>query len=177
MPVRILFQDEARFGRISDRRRCWAPRIQRPEVAQQVIREFLYAVAAVDPFRGDMAALVMPWVDTEVMSLFLAYTAELFPDTFCLMFLDGAGWHTAKGLRVPSTMKLLWLPPYSPELNPTEHIWEYLRENDFGNDHFDSLDAVEDRLCASLRRLSEQPDLVKSMTCFDWINTLCMTAN
>lgn len=177
MPVRILFQDEARFRRISDKRRCWAPRIQRPEVAQQVIREFLYAVAAVDPFRGDMAALIMPWVDTEVMSLFLTYTAELFPDTFCLMFLDGAGWHTAKDLRIPSTMKLLWLPPYSPELNPAEHIWEYMRENDFGNDHFDSLDEVEARLSTSLHRLIQQPGLVKSMTSFDWIKTLSMTAN
>jgi hypothetical protein len=151
--------------------------IHRPIVAQQVIREFIYAVAAIDPFHGDMSSLVMPWVDTEVMSIFLTHTAELFPNTFCIMFLDGAGWHTAKELRIPSNMKLIWLPPYSPELNPAEHIWRYMRENDFGNDHFDSLDNVEERLCVSLLRLSQQPDLVKSLTCFDWINTLCMSSN
>jgi hypothetical protein len=72
-----------------------APRLHRPEVAHQVIREFLYAFGAVHPFRGDMSSLVMPWVDREVMSLFLAYTADLFPNTLRLMFLDGAGGHTA----------------------------------------------------------------------------------
>ncbi len=119
----------------------------------------------------------MPWVDREVISTFLAYTADLFPNTFCLMFLDGAGWHTAKDVRIPSTMKLLWLPPYSPELNPAEHIWEYMRENDFGNDHFNILDDVEDRLCVPPRRLTKQPSPVKSITCFDWIHTLYMTSN
>ena len=109
--VRLLFQDEGRFGRISDRRRCWAPAPSRPVVGQQVVREFLYAMVAVSPLDGDISSLVMPWVDAEAMSIFLAYTSEMFKKEFCLMFLDGAGWHRANNLRVPHNMKLLGFHP------------------------------------------------------------------
>lgn len=175
--VRLLFQDEGRFGRISDRRRCWAPAPSRPVVGQQVVREFLYAMVAVSPLDGDISSLVMPWVDAEVMSIFLAHTSEMFKKEFCLMFLDGAGWHRANNLRVPHNMKLLWLPPYSPELNPVEHIWEYVRENSFGNKSFDSLDDVKDLLCSSLVTLEQQPNIVRSLTSFDWFNTLHLSSN
>ncbi len=93
------------------------------------------------------------------------------------MILDGAGWHTAHDLRLPPSMQLLFLPPYSPELNPAEHVWDHIRENYFGNHVFTSLDAVEDRLCQAFRALAAQPEIVKSMTNFEWINTLCKTAN
>ena len=62
MPVKIFFQDEARFGRISDQRRCWAPMGTRPAVGRQVIREFIYAIAAVCPQTGEISSLIMPWV-------------------------------------------------------------------------------------------------------------------
>ncbi len=146
-------------------------------VGQQVVREFLYAMVAVSPLDGDISSLVMPWVDAEAMSIFLAHTSEMFKKEFCLMFLDGAGWHRANNLRVPHNMKLLWLPPYSPELNPVEHIWEYVRENSFGNKSFDSLDDVEDLLCSSLVTLEQQPNIVRSLTSFDWFNTLHLSSN
>lgn len=91
--------------------------------------------------------------------------------------LDGAAWHRAVALRVPSRLRLLPLPPYSPELNPVEHIWEHLRENYFGNRVFPSLGAVVDQLCAGLRDLDQHPEIVKAMTNFDWINTLRMMSN
>jgi hypothetical protein len=72
MPVRLLFQDEARFGRLSDHRRCWAPWPLRPAVGQQVIREYVYGLVAVSPQDGKFSSLVLPWVDTEAMSVFLA---------------------------------------------------------------------------------------------------------
>jgi transposase len=177
MSVRVLFEDEGCFGRINDQRRCWAPLPKRPEVGQQVVREFVFGLAAVCPHDGRLASLIMPWVDTEVMSIFLAHTAKQFAGEFCLLFLDGAGWHHAHELRVPDSMKLLFLPPYSPELNPVEHVWEYLRENDFGNRVCESLDEVEEVLCQGLRTLINCPELVCSMTNFPWLNTLCLTAN
>jgi transposase len=94
-----------------------------------------------------------------------------------MMLLDGAGWHRAAALRVPSRLRLLPLPPYSPELNPVEHVWKHLREHYFGNRVFPSLDAVVDQLCAGLRDLDRHPEVVKLTTNFDWINTLCMTSN
>lgn len=175
--MRLLFQDEGRFGRISDHRRCWAPLPLRPLVGQQVIREYVYVLTAVSPRDGKLVSLIMPWVDAEVMSIFLDHTSQTFPEDLCLMFLDGAGWHRANSLRIPENIVLIALPPYSPELNPVEHIWEYLRENALGNKNYSSLEEVIDVLCEAIRPLFQQPDLVRSMTCFNWINTLCLTYN
>lgn len=166
---RVLFQDECTFGRISDTRRCWAPAQKRPIVGHQVIREYVYSLAAVCPKDGAISSLIMPWVDAEVMLIFLQHTAQQYPQDYCLMFLDGAGWHRANNLQVPLNMKLLYLPPYSPELNPVEPLWRHLRENYFGNDVFDTLEAVEDRLCDGLKNLSTAPEIVKSITQFDWL--------
>jgi transposase len=174
--VRLLFQDEGRFGRISDQRRCWAPLPSRPVVGHQVVREYVYVMAAVSPKDGRFASLVMPWVDTEVMSIFLAHTAQEFPDDLCVMLIDGAGWHRANDLRVPKNMVLIPLLPYSPELNPVEHLWEYLRDV-FGNKTFTCLEEVIDLLCVTLKLLFRNPETVRSMTCFDWINTLCLMSN
>jgi hypothetical protein len=171
-PLRLLFQDEARFGRIHDGRRCWAPLPLRPIVGHQVVREFVYAFVAVSPHDGQMASLVLPWVDTELMGLFLAHVASLFPDDHCVMLMDGAGWHTANALPVPAHMTLLPLPPYSPELNPVEQVWKYTRTNDLRNQTFDSLDDVVAVVSSSLHTLHTHPDLVRSITNYDWIQTL-----
>lgn len=177
LPVRLLFQDEGRFGRISDLRRCWAPLPVRPVVSHQVVREYLYAYLAVCPFDGRCASLVLPWSDTPCMNLFLAHTAQIFPHEFCIMILDGAGWHGAADLELPPHLRLLTLPPYSPELNPVEHLWEHLRENHFGNDVLPTLESVADRLCLGIQDLIAHPEIVQRMTCFDWIRPLCMTSN
>jgi len=177
MRVRLFFQDEARFGRISDLRRCWAPLPVRPVTGHQVVRESVYVLNAVCPADGQMATLIMPWLDAQIMSVFLAHTAQQFAGQFCVILLDGAGWHRANDLQIPKTVRLIPLPPYSPELNPVEHLWEHLRENALKNTTFQSLDEVMNALCQGLKRLSEQPDLVHSMTCFDWINPLCMMYN
>jgi DDE superfamily endonuclease len=142
-----------------------------------VIRQYVYSLAAVSPADGQLAALIMPWVDADIMSIFLAHTHAQFPEDECLVILDGAGWHTASQLRLPPSMHLLFLPSYSPELNPAEHVWDHIRENFFGNQVFSSLDAVEDRLCEAFCFLAAHPDLVHTMTNFDWLNTLCKTAN
>lgn len=173
--MRLLFQDEGRFGRISDRRRCWAPLPSRPVVGHQVVREYVYVMSAVSPKDGRLVSLLMPWVDSEVMSIFLSHTAQEFPDDLCVLIFDGAGWHRANDLRVPKNMVLIPLPPYSPELNPVEHIWDYLRDA-LGNKILHSLDEVIDFLCATITPLFQQPEVVRSMTCFDWINTLCLTS-
>jgi hypothetical protein len=133
-------------------------------------------MSAVSPKDGRLVSLVMPWVDSEVMSIFLSHTAQEFPDDLCVLIFDGAGWHRANDLRVPKNMVLIPLPPYSPELNPVEHIWDYLRDA-LGNKILHSLDEVIDFLCATITPLFQQPEMVRSMTCFDWINTLCLTSN
>jgi len=95
--------------------------------------------------------------------------ASEHPEEFILMFMDRAGWHIAKDLNVPHNMGLAWLPPYSPECNPAEHIWEEIREKFFPNLVFQTLDAVEDTLTDALVSLENNPNLVASLTGFDWI--------
>jgi len=176
-PGRLRFQDEGRFGRINDTRRCWAPLPTRPLVGQQVVREYLYSFVAVCPFDGQFTSLTLPWADAQTMSIFLAHTAAQFAHEYGLMFLDGAGWHQAKDLRVPQNLKLIFLPPSSPQLNPAEHLWDHLRENHFGIDALTRLDQVAHRLAPGLQSLAAQPDLVRSLTLFDWIKPINLMWN
>jgi transposase len=175
-PIRLMFQDEARFGRINDPRRCWAPKGLRPEVGMQIVREYTYAFGAASPHDGVLDTLVLPVVTAEAMSIFLAEVSRRHPEEFILMFLDGAGWHRAHNLVIPENMRLEALPPYSPQLNPMEHIWDEVREKWFTNEVFESLDGVEDRLVEALVALECDPELVASTTGFDWIINCPLTA-
>lgn len=141
-----------------------------------MIREYTYAFAAVSPRDGRVVSLVLPWADAATMSLFLTHVATEFPDDYCLVVLDGAGWHVANELRIPSRIKLIALPPYSPELNPTEQLWEHLREHYFGNLVFASLEDVALHLCHALRDLDAKQDQIRSMTTYEWFKTLPLMA-
>jgi hypothetical protein len=164
-----MFQDEARFGRINIPRSCWAPLGIRPVVGSQVIREYTYAYAAVSPADGVMDSLILPEVNTNVFALFLEEVSTRHANEFVIMFVDGAAWHTTKGLTLPGNLCLSFLPPYSPELNPAEHLWECIRENWFPNKTFNSLDAVEDTLVEALLALEMDNVKVQSLTGFSWI--------
>ena len=174
--MRLMFQDEGRFGLLGSPRRCWAPRHLRPVVGARLERKFIYAFTAVSPHDGVMDSLILPWVSAETMSLFLHTVAERHADEFVLMVMDQAGWHIADALVVPDNMRLLFLPPYSPELNPAEHIWEALREDCFANTVFNGLDAVEDALSAGLLALEDNPSRTQKMAGFDWITSISLNA-
>jgi len=171
-----MFQDEARFGRITQPRRCWAPPGVRPLVPAQFVREYTHAFTAVCPHDGTMDSLILPEVNTDTMTMFLAELARRHPDEDILLVLDGAGWHRAKDLVVPANINLLPLPPYSPELNPVEHIWDELREKWFPNFVFQSIDAVEDRLLEALATLEKDNYRVFNLTAFPWIISIPMNA-
>jgi len=111
------------------------------------------------------------------MSLFLQHTAKIFAQDYCVIFLDGAGWHKASSLVIPPTVKLVFLPSYSPELNPTESLWEYLRENHTEHHPFDSLEEVQDCVDRGIQVLLANPKQVQSMTYYRWLKTLSMTSN
>jgi transposase len=172
-----MFEDEARFGRISDPRRCWAPPGVRPEVKTQLVREYEYAFAAVCPQDGTLDTLVLPTANTEAMGIFLAEVSQRHADEWIVMVLDGAGWHRAKRLKVPANMRLISLPPWSPQLNPVEHVWDEVREKWFANRVFDSLSAVEEQLMTALKTLEEDSPRVASLTGFEWIRTISLNAH
>lgn len=172
-----MFQDEARFGRINSPHNCWAPPGVRPSVPCHMVREYTYAYAAVSPADGVLDSLVLPVVNAHAMSLFLSEVSQRHPNEFILMVMDKAGWHQARDLKVPKNMRITFLPPYSPELNPAEHLWEEIREKWFPNKVFKSLDAVESVLVDALDSLEQSPEKVASITGFDWINSLSLKAS
>jgi hypothetical protein len=172
-PVLLLAQDEGRFGRISDVRRAWSPLGTRPQAPRQVIRTYLYVFTAVCPALGRMTSLILPWANTDMMNIFLGQVAEDFSDYFILMLADQAGWHVSQKLQVPENIRLISLPPRSPELNPAEHIWEELREKNFANRAFRDLDEVEDTLCQGLNDIAMDPEKLRSMTNFPYLNLTC----
>lgn len=172
-----MFQDEGRFGLLGTPRRCWAPRRFRPVVGARLERQYLYAFSAVSPHDGAMDSLILPWVSAETMSIFLAEVAQRHPDEFVFMVMDQAGWHVAGDLVIPENMRLFFLPPYSPELNPAEHLWKALREDCFANHVFKNLDAVEQVLSDGLIALESDPLRVQSMAGFGWITSISLNAN
>ena len=168
-PVLIMAQDEGCFGRISRAKRCWAPPKMRPSAPAQVVREYTYVYAAVAPALGQMISLILPEASTAMMNLFLEEVSQAFPTHFIVMQVDGAGWHSANELVIPENIRLIKQPPYSPEVNPVEHVWDELREKCFHNRIFSSLKTLIDILCQGLNDLSADPERLCSLTGFPHI--------
>jgi hypothetical protein len=171
--IRLMFQDEARFGRISDVRRSWCPKPYRPMCQAMVTQEYTYAYTAVSVADGKMDSLILPHVNTVCMQIFLDEVATRYPEDRIIMVTDGAGWHRSELLVIPENMRLVKLPPYSPELNPVEHIWDDLREKSFHNRVFKSIEALEQHLSTELRKMELDNQRVRSIVAWPWIiNTL-----
>jgi transposase len=132
--VRVLVQDEARFGQQGTLTHVWARRGSRPTVERQNGRKSVWVFAAVEPATGWSTAMVSRSANTEAMQVFLDITAaKIAPREHAVMVLDGAGWHRAKELRWPRNITPLYLPAYSPELNCVERVWLWLREHQWSN--------------------------------------------
>jgi transposase len=134
-----------------------------------VCQEYTYAYGAVSIADGRWDSLILPKTNSTCMQIFIDEIALRYPDDRIVMVLDGAGWHRADDITVPKNIRLLPLPPYSPELNPVENIWEELREKNFDNKVFASLDALEEQLLHSLKHLEDHPEISKSIAGWPWI--------
>jgi transposase len=159
--LRIMFADEARFGRMNRPRPCWAPIGTRPEVAAQLIREYIYLYGAVSPKDGRCAYLIMPTSNTACFQAFLDVLARKFAREDILLVLDGAPNHRCGELASPANIRLLFLPPYSPELNPKENIWDEIREKIFKNYALKSMDTVQVKLDEAIFYIERNPKLVR----------------
>jgi len=131
--------------------------------------EYTYAFAAVDVDTGELDTLILPSLNGECTQVFLDEVSTRHPVDHIVMVLDGAGWHSSQALKVPKNIKLLPLPSYAPELNPVEHLWDELRCKYFQNLAFDSLDALDDQLEASLRAMETDHLTVQSIVRWPWI--------
>ena len=174
-PLRLIFQDEARFGRMSDPRSCWAPAPHRPVVNMALVREFRYEYAAVSPWDGCLDFMTAEKMNTDNMSRFILQVSEAHRDEFIVMVVDGASSHRSKELNVPENVSLIRLPPYSPELNPAEQIWNVLRRDYFANRVFDSLNAATEQAELGLAEMATNKLAIRQLTNWPWISAILKT--
>ena len=153
-------------GRVCHR---WFTRGQRPPGLCDQRYTWAHLFAAVRPATGDSFALVLPHVSTKAMQAFLErFAATLADNEHAAMVVDGAGWHTAHDLRIPTNVLLIPLPPYSPELNPVERVWLFLRERHLSHRLLAGYDAIVDALCAAWNALTS--DRLLSLTQYPYLN-------
>ena len=166
----MWWQDEARVGQQGSLTYIWADKGSRPRAPRDQRYDWAYLFGAVCPARGIGAALVLPFVNAEAMNLHLAeISTHVAPGAHAVITLDGAGWHQAGGrLIVPENISLLPLPPYSPELNPVENVWQFLRQNHLANRVFDTYAAIVDACCEAWNALTANPDRIRSIATREW---------
>jgi len=159
--------DEARVGQQGTLTRVWARTGSRPAAVRQTEYEWVYLWAAVEPATGRSVGMITPGVDTALMGTFLAgLSGTLAPGEHAVLALDNAGWHTAKCLAVPENVSLLFLPPYSPELDPVERLWQWLRAHRLSNRAFADYDDLLRGAAAAWDSLHEAT--IRSVCACSW---------
>ena len=138
----------------------------------------VHLFGAVCPERDAGVALVLPEVSAAAMGLFLAELSRAIPTGIhAALVLDGAGWHVSEGLTVPPNLTLIHPPPYSPELNPVERVWEYLRDRWLSHRVLaGGYEAVVGAACAAWNALLAEPGRLRSLTSFPWLPTSVSTS-
>lgn len=130
-----------------------------------------YIFGALCPARAVGAAIVLSTVNTEAMNLHLQEISfHVAAGSHAVVIIDGAGWHIANQLVVPDNISLLRLPPYSPELNAQENVWEYLRQNYLAGRIFESVDEIINTCCAAWKAFIAEPNRITSIASRDWLS-------
>jgi transposase len=144
--------------------RVWAKVGTRPRAIHQTQYDYLYVFAAVCPQTGQAVGLIAPEIHTPMMNAFLAeFAKELPPDGHAVLVLDRAGWHTAKALEIPANVTLIHLPPKSPELNPAENLWHYLRSHFWSNRLYKTWEDLRHAALDAWRRACMVPEIIQSV--------------
>ena len=153
---KVMFFDEGRFGLRSTTMRIWSEKGKRLRVnVQQGFKNF-YAYSAVCPFDGDSFSLILPNVNTDNFNIFLSGLSAHCADIKLILIMDQAGWHKSKELIACKNIDIIYLPPYSPELNPVEKLWEWLKKEMAHNFMYESLDQMIDAICIEYNKLDNQ---------------------
>ena len=130
-----------------------------------------YIFGAVCPARDCGAALVLPYANTHAMNLHLKEISKnVATGAHAVIIIDGAGWHVARHLRVPDNISLLRLPPYNPELNAQENIWQYLRQNYLAGRIFDTYAQIVRACCSAWHALISEAGRIASIASRPWLN-------
>jgi transposase len=162
--LQVWFEDEARFGQQGTLTRVWARRGSRPRAVRPQGRTSLYVMVAVGIATGSVSAMLASGLDTEVLNAFLRQMAQELPSgVHVVLIWDGAGYHTGAGLEVPANISVILLPPYSPELNPVENLWHYLRSHYWSNRAYRDYEDLQSEAARSLGAVCLDSEKVKSV--------------
>lgn len=193
--IRLFFQDEATFGRVSESKRCWCAKGIRPIIHKQRVREYIEIFGAVEPKTGDFFYTIAPkekpnkkkmgrpkigeaandikprekGIKSRIMNDFMQKLCEKYPNDQIVLICDNAWWHKSQYTVIPDRLTLLFIPTYTPEMNPIEQLWREMRTAGFSNRYFKYISAVEANLHTTISALS--PDKIKSITQREWIMT------
>jgi hypothetical protein len=159
--VNIYFQDESRFGLLTIQRRVLTIRGVKPLMPYQHKFKNFYLFGAFSPISGTHFTLELPKCNTDCFQLYLDEFSKQSPDEFKILILDNGAFHKAKQLEIPANIGLLFIPPYSPELNPAEKMWRYFKDQ-IATEVFESLDCLSERISEVIKNLKEST--IKSIT-------------
>ena len=167
--IELWWQDEARIGQKNKLTRRWARRGTRPRAPRDQRTEWAYIFGAICPAKGKGAGLVMPWCDTDAMAAHLIeISAAVDPGAQAVLIVDQAGWHLTPKLAIPDNITVLALPPRSPELNPVENVWQFMRDNWLSNRIFKSYEDIVALCCQAWNNLIDQPWKIMSLGMRKW---------
>ena len=172
-PVEVWFQDEARVGQKGMMSRLWARRGTRPRVVRDHRYGYRYLFGAACGARGKAVGLVSERADTAAMNAHpAAIGAAVAPGSVGVVVLDRAGWRRSRDLAPPANLVLLELPPCSPELNPMETVFPYLKSNRLANRVFADADAMAEACRKAWDWFAAAPDRIASVMRREWANLL-----
>ena len=163
--INIYFEDESRFGLLTVPRRILTIKGVKPLIPYQHKFKNFYLFGAFSPITGTHFTLELPKCNSDCFQLYLNEFSQQEPDEFKILFLDNGAFHKAKDLDIPSNIALVFIPPYSPELNPAEKMWRYFKDR-IANEIFKTLDDLSNRLTQLIINLKNET--IISMTSFDY---------
>lgn len=162
-----MFFDESRFGTHSKIGHGWFKKGTRTPVPVKLGFKNFYLYTAASPRDGTSCTLLLPMVNTECMNIYLKELSQQNQGSKILLVMDGAGWHKSAQLEVPENIKIIHLPTYSPELNPVEKLWQYIKDHTIVNRVYESLEILEKAVCEFVAKLKEE--LVKTICASNYL--------
>ena len=162
----LFFFDESKFGTHSKIGHGWFKKGKRTSVKIKLGFQNFYIYSAVNPTSGESFTLKLPRVDTVCMNVFLKELSGELNGAEINLVMDGAGWHKSKDLVVPENITIIILPPYSPELNPVERLWLYIKQNTIRSKIYENIASLEDAVCDFIKTL--EIDQIKQVCSFGY---------
>jgi len=159
--VNLYFQDESRFGLMTHTGKCLTASGIKPIVNYQHKFETTYIYGSYSPINGNSFVWEINGVDTKIFESYLKHFSEYKPKEYKIVVIDNAGFHSTKNIEIPDNIFLLRIPAYSPELNPCEQIWQYIK-NRYKNQRFKTMENLKNWLHNMVCKMDKE--LIKSIT-------------